>query len=465
MRNNYVVVFELKGNSYKFAMLLFFLAIVVLGQVLVRAEDIEGMDAEPSLIEWDEEVWRFPSLHLTSELHPFQIDRHIWHPGFATVPGEFENINIQIRGRGNSTWDNAIGAEIEKLPLRMRFYEEMYIFDSEHAHHDWILMANAFDFTLLRNYFVYYLAELMGSTGFVPTMQNFHLYINGEYMGVYQLADERDIGPGRLDLLIDPDPTISEYMIQMGERSRHHRVDSRFSVNSLRYGISFPDRRARSMGHDNYAREFISRFSRELRRNYLDWDVISSLIDIDSFVEFYLIQEITRNTDVRTSSVFMQIRGQGDERRLHMGPVWDFDVSLGVIPRGSDRGGLENTPEGLFAANRHYWFRHLINIPEFRDKVVVRFNEIVATEIPLAIQEIRRIATTYEADFNRNFERHEINSFRCLGRYCDNETFLEHIDYMIEFVNDRIAYLDGIFNAPDIEDHIPPRDDPFISWR
>jgi len=462
-----VVVFDLRGNIYKYIMLLFFLVVVVLGQALVRAEEIQDPVSEPEMvIPWDEEaVWDFPSLHLMSEPHPFEVEREFWHPGLATVPGEFENVHIQIRGRGNSTWVNAIGAGIEKLPLRMRFYEEMYVFNSEYAHRDWILMANAFDFALLRNYFVHYLAELMGSTGFVPEIQNFHLYINNEYMGVYQLADERDISPGRLDLFIHSDPTVSEYMIQMGERSRPHRVESRFSVNRVRYGISFPDRRARTMGHDNYAAGFIRRFSQALRSDYLDWDVISSLIDIDSFVEFYLIQEITRNTDVATSSIFMQIRGQGDERRLHMGPVWDFDVSLGVIPRGSDRGGLVNTPEGLFAVNRHYWFRHLINIPEFRDEVVVRFNEIVATEIPLAIEEIRRISTTYEADFNRNFERHEINSFRCLGRYCHNATFLEHVDYMIEFVNDRIAYLDGIFNSPDIEDHIPHRNDPFISWR
>jgi hypothetical protein len=449
-------------------MLLLFLVIVVLGQVLVRAEDVLEVSSEAEMVmAWNEqEVWGFPSLHLTSELHPFQVEREFWHPGNASVPGEFEHVNVQIRGRGNSTWDNALGANIEKLPLRIRFHEEMYVLNSAYAHRDWVLMANAFDFSLLRNYFVFHLAELMGSTGFVPTIQNFHLYINDEYMGIYQLVDERDIGPGRLDLFIHPDPTISEYMIQLGERPRPHRpVDSRFSVNGLRYGISFPNRRERTMGHDQYAEAYVSRFSQALRSKDLDWDLISSLIDLDSFVEFYLIQELTRNTDVRTSSVFMQIRGQGDARRLYMGPVWDFDVSLGVIPRGSDRGGLENTPEGLFAANRHYWFRHLLSIPEFRDAVVARFNEMVTTELPLAIRELERISTTYVADFNRNFDRHEINSFRCLGRYCENETFLEHIDYMIEFLNDRVAYLNGIFNAPDIEYHIPERDAPFIAWK
>jgi len=458
----------LRGHTFKLMMLSLFLIIVILGQAFVSAEEMDELVWDPSVvIPWDEgAVWGFPTLYLESELHPFVVERALWHPGVATVSGDFEGVDVHIRGRGNSTWVNAIGAGIEKLPLRIRFDEERYMFASAHAHRDWILMANAFDFALLRNYFVHYLADLMGSTGFVPVIQNIHLYINGEYMGVYQLVDERDIGPGRLDLHIDPDPTISEYMIQLGERTRPHRpVDSRFTAHRFRYGISFPERGARTMGHDNYAAAFIRRLSQELRRTTLDWETISSLIDVDSFVEFYLIQELTRNTDVATSSVFMQIRGRYGERRLHMGPVWDFDVSLGVIPRGSDRGGLENTPEGLFAANRHYWFRHLINIPEFREQVTNRFNDMVATEIPLAIEEIRRISTTYEADFNRNFERHEINSFRCLGRYCDNETFLEHIDYMIGFVHDRLAYLDGIFNAPNIEELIPERQDPFISWR
>ena len=448
-------------------MLLLFFVVVVVSQVWASTEASLAENEETEwLMLWDEEGdWSFPSLHLTSELHPFEVEREFWHPGVATVPGEFQNMDVQIRGRGNSTWDNARGAGIEKLPLRLRFYEEIHVFDSEHAHHDWILMANAFDFSLLRNYFVFHLAELLGTTGFVPASQNFHLYINGEYKGVYQLVDERDIGPGRLDLLIHPDPMISEYMIQMGERSRPHRIDSRFSVNRFRYGISHPDRRARTMGHDEYAENFLRRFSQSLRSSELDWDVISGLIDVESFVDYYLIQEITRNIDVGTSSVFMQIRGQGDDRRIHMGPVWDFDLTLGVIPRGSDRGGLVNTPEGLFVANRHYWFRHLINIPEFRDAVVIRFNEIVETEIPLVVQEIERISITYVADFDRNFERHEINSFRCLGRYCDNETFSDHVDYMIEFLYDRIDYLDSIFNAPNIADYIPGRNEPFISWR
>ena len=449
--------------GYQFFMFICFLIIVVIVQHVVDAEEGEN-PVIPMGTAWDErETWGYPSLHLPSELHPFQVERELWHTGFLTVAGEFEDVHVRIRGRGNSTWDNAIRNEIEKLPLRIRFDEETYLLNSADAHRDWILMANAFDFSLLRNHFVFYLAELMGGTGFVPTAQNVHLYVNGDYVGVYQVVDERDIGPGRLDLHIDPDPTLSEYMIQMGERGRPHRIDSRFCVGDLRYGFSLPRRSERTIGHDEYVVEHLTRFSQALQAH--DWDLVATLIDLDSFVEFYLIQELARNIDVRTSSVFMQIRGQGEQRRLHMGPVWDFDVALGILPTGSDRGGLENTPEGIWVADRHYWFRNLLHMPAFRVEVVQRWNEMVEVEIPLAIAEIERLSTTYLADFNRNFDRHEISNLRCIGGYCANASFSEHIDYLIGFTLDRAAYLSDFFNHPDLEMLISPPDEPFIEWR
>ena len=51
-------------------------------------------------------------------------------------------------------------------------------------------------------------------------------------------------------------------------------------------------------------------------------------IDVDSFIDFYLIQELFMNIDLDYSSVYMY-KPVGE--KLKFGPVWDFDLSSGNV--------------------------------------------------------------------------------------------------------------------------------------
>jgi len=396
----------------------------------------------------------FPSLHITSDLNPFIQEREFWHPGSVAVTSEnedwaFEEVDVRLRGRGNSTWWGAP----DKRPLRIRFETPQPMFGSDYAHRDWILLANAFDNSLLRTHFALYFSRLMGNTGFVPSSQFLHLYVNGVYMGVYQFTDERDIGPGRGEVVIDPDPTISEYWLEMDYRTQDY-----FNVNGLWYDMRFPSGNALTDEHIDYAHQFMENVSQAIRSH--DWGRVQAIVDIPSMVDYYILQELVKDIDVSFSSMFMQIRGQGDERRLYQGPVWDFDLTMGNARQHSP---VDDRPSGIWAARRHYWFGNLMQIPEFRDIVVERWNDVMAYELPRAIESISYMATHYRDAFERNFEANPVlgvrwGLFPSPARY-EIDTFIGQAAFLIDFLNTRAAWLDNHFNSDDISAPLPLFDD------
>ena len=88
-------------------------------------------------------------------------------------------------------------------------------------------------------------------------------------------------------------------------------------------------------------------------------------MDIESFVDWYLINEITKNNDARLyTSCYMNLK-RGE--KLKMGPLWDFDISLGNI----NYNGCQ-TVDGIWIASAH-WFKQLMKDPAFVARVKERF--------------------------------------------------------------------------------------------
>ena len=376
----------------------------------------------------------FPLLHINSRLHPFEQEREFWHDGSLTLRSDnpewnFSNVGVQLRGRGNATWWSGP----HKRPLRIRFDTPQGMFGS-YEHRDWILLANAFDGSLLRTHFTFYFASLLGDTTvYVPSTQFVHLYINGEYKGVYQLTDERDNGPGRGNVIVDSDPEVSEFWLEMDMRTTEY-----FNIHGLYYDIRMPSGSALTDDHVEYAHKFLLWVSDAIRSH--DWERIITLIDVNSFVDFYIVQEWSKETDVAFSSVFMQILGQGNDRRLVMGPFWDFDNSFGNFDV------VYNEPAGVFWAQRHYWFANLMQTQQFRDAVAKRWVE-TAWAREAALENLEYMARVYELAFSRNFEVQPM--FASPWRESRSPLVLEagsiwqnQVDFLADFARLRAKWLD-----------------------
>ncbi|MCL2755218.1 MAG: CotH kinase family protein [Oscillospiraceae bacterium] len=415
-----------------------------------------------------------PTLHLTmsesNEIPPF-TDRETWLNCSATMTSanpefEFENLRTRIRGRGRSSWSRAA----EKRSVRLRFRDgDRHMLDSSYAHRDWVLVANHTDNSLLRNYTAYHLGGLLTGMDWSPFARSLHLYVDGEYMGVYLLADERNIAPGRGVLNSDPDPAVSEYFIEMDWRlfrndnvqgvdyfriNTHERGISGVSANQgvpegyerdRLYEVRFPRPNSGdfSVAHVEYARQFVEDVSRAIRNK--DWQRITELVDMASMVDYYLVQELFKNVDTGWSSQFMQIRAAGENHRLYMGPIWDFDVAAGNISWMSNK-----SPEGLYVRQQNYWFKFLLEITEFRALVHERWETFAHAAVLETIAHTHALSQEFAEDFQRNFERHKVlgvDHWPKPPEVIAIDTFEGQVEFMIDFLSRRAASLSEIYGG------------------
>jgi hypothetical protein len=401
-----------------------------------------------------EGVFDFPSLHLYSDYDPFAVRRDFWHDGRLRITGTsgpflLEETDIRIRGRGSSTW----AAGPEKRPLRLRFGEPRTLLDSPHAANDWVLIANLFDLSLVRTHMAFYFAGMLEGMYWTPFSRLVHLYINGEYQGVYQLADERDTAEGRARLTFDPDPAKSGFLFEIDgcqvirdtriARGDTLGVDFLF-VNDWAIDVRFPHRRDRD-NHMAYLNDYLHRVDGAIKAR--DFEAVATLVDVASLIDFYLTQELFKNIDVGIRSIFMQIRGTGDERRLYFGPVWDFDRSAGSMIAW-------HSPSYIYAGHYNPWFNDLLNTPELFALMAERWQVVSREFIPYLLHYIQYLTDNYEAAFDRNFERHDHifggnpEWFDMVPQHIqDIHTAKGQLEYLKNWLDLRAVWLDGYFGG------------------
>jgi len=401
------------------------------------------------------EVGTFPAVHIELAL---PIHRQIWGNAMVTIhnaPDEFFRIPARIRGRGNSSWER-----FDKQPFRIRFFQPVEMPDSGHAALDWTFIANHSDKSLLRNYSAYYLANMLDGMYFAPYARFVDVYFNGEYQGVFMLSIQVQPGDGRAELTYSRNPATSEYLIEMNQRiaSDPRSMEGRtfVTVDSRHFDILYPRGSDLTVAHVDYVRDFLTRVAELIHEQD---DAVFDYIHLPSFTDFYIVQELYKNLDVGHASVFMQIRGQGAERRLEMGPVWDFDVSAGnAYFQGRNREDAPEreyypyyySPHGLWAAWTNHWFRSLMHNQRFFDAVAARWLEIRDAEVHAMMNRIRYMSTRYHAAFERNFDRWPIMGefvWPNPDRVVEIDTFQGQVDYLLEWLEIRIEGFGDFLDA------------------
>ena len=159
-------------------------------------------------------------------------------------------------------------------------------------------------------------------------------------------------------------------------------------------------------------------------------------IDIDSFVDWYLISEITKNVDsMFFSSMFLNVM---PGEKIKMGPLWDFDLSFGNVDYADSR-----YAEGWWV-KYHPWYERLFQDPDFVDRVKVRFayfkdnQDFILDKIDTYAQQLQWA------------QQENDNKWQTLGIYVwPNpvffDTYQEEVDHMKAWYVDRMNWLDEAF--------------------
>ena len=268
--------------------------------------------------------------------------------------GDVVEFDGQIKGRGNSTWG------MPKKPYRLKFSDKVSFLD-EPKDKAWILLANYSDKTSLRTSTAFY----MGSISNLEYTPHFHfvdVMLNGRYNGIYQLGDKLKISKNRVNVGDDG------FLMEIDARASGETDARYFKINHIPQPVNIKDPDVEYDDENfNYAKEYLTNadnvlFSDNFTNPSEGWQ---KYLDMESFVDWYLINEITKNNDaIFYSSCYMNLRRGG---KLKMGPIWDFDIALGNVNYN------DNFIEEGSWIKKIQWYSRLFEDPAFVAKVKERF--------------------------------------------------------------------------------------------
>ena len=248
--------------------------------------------------------------------------------------GETLEADLEIKGRGNSTWG------YEKKPYRLKFNSKI---------------------------------SLLGEPEFLVLDEP----INGlDPKGIKEIRDvilklnkEKGITFLISSHLLDELSKVVTILIEIDALAKNEASAVYFMTEHIDQPVNINEPEV-VMDDENYTyiKEFVQKaeetlYSDNFSNKNEGWQ---KYLDMDSFVDWYLINEISRNNDAwRWSSSFMNLKRGG---KLKMGPIWDYDRSFGNASQFDNR-----NPEGFFMKDMG-WYARLFQDPVFVTKVKERFD-------------------------------------------------------------------------------------------
>lgn len=342
------------------------------------------------------------------------------------------NYKGTIRIRGNAT------AGYPKKPYKIKLSEKAEILGMP-KNKSWVLLANYCDKTLMRTAIGFKTSELL-NLSWTPKAEFVELIINDEYLGNYLLTESVKEGKNRVDINDDVKKGDYGYLI---EKDGYYASEPVWFVTSdYKYGYSFkfPDNEDITTEIKEYIENYINDFERVLKsENTLAFDEengYQKYIDLDSWCRWFLVQNIIANLD---SNYFMY-KKDTTSSKLYMGPVWDFEWSIGI---GWYDGARPNPNHGWI---NPIYFERLLDDSHFSAKVKEIWRSELSgleTELLGYIEELReKLSKSQKVNFTRWNIMNSVVSVGGIpmGSYdaevdCDKAFLSEHIKWLDSAIN------------------------------
>ena len=377
---------------------------------------------------------------------------------------EEHNIGIEIRGSssqyfpkksyGFETWDESG----EDLDVSLAGYPE---------EEDWILYGPFSDKSLIRNVLIYRLSNLIGR--YATKTSFYNLQINDEFLGLYVLMEKIKRDKNRVDISKNRSDDISGgYIIKIDKATGDSSCESCYnrsfsfrsnydgngslSENSPVYFIyHYPKPDVITEDQKSYIQSVIDTFETVLVSDD-NFDDINEIIDIDSFVDFFIINELTKNIDGYRLSTYLNKDYNG---KLKMGPIWDFNLAFG----NADYCDAANTQAWLYNFNRvcpgdlwqvPFWWRKLMESVYFKERLKEKWQLYRSTE--LSDGSIDSLIDSYVEYLDTNtMISQNFYVWPILGKYVWPNYFIgsshnQEIDFLKGWISQRLNWMDGQIN-------------------
>jgi len=368
------------------------------------------------------------------------------------------NGNVKFKGHGNGSWEHN-----DKKSWLLDFNEPVSILGMSRGY-KYIAISNAQDLSYLRNKFVFDMARDTG-LAYSPESEFVNLYVNGEYLGLYLLAEGIEASEERVSVCRDKDellkrnyslayyegPDEKGYRMpeEIGEdesvgyllreedsEGRYSGMECAFKTeNGTQFEVLYPEKATERqiLNIRNYIEDFQNAL--ESDDGYCDTfqgrKHYSEFIDVDSFIKKYLIEQISKNHDGNSGSSYFYIRTLDKNEILYEGPVWDYDIAFGNITFNE----MWREPKGLVKLNPGLDQRE-----EFMDGVVCYYEKYFKRYLENeAERKIREYAEAIRLSVNMDQIRWKDRNIFWKGSFDDG------VNDLLSFIEIRKQFLDDIW--------------------
>jgi hypothetical protein len=316
---------------------------------------------------------------------------------------------------------------------------------------DWVLQGQYSDKTLMRNTLPYQWSNELGRwaahTRFIEMFLNKNdgTVTMADYVGVYVFMEKIKISPSRVNITELEPSDNAEPEVSGGYIIRKDKTGGETFTTSRGQTLTYfdPSGTQLTSAQKAWIRSYVNSFEAVLYGpNFKDPVVgYARFIDVGSFIDNHILVELTKNIDgFRLSTYYFKDRNG----KLNMGPIWDYDLSLGNANylNGWLPTGWYNVQLG--EGDYPYW-RRLFEDPEFKIRYADRWfavrRDLFATARLLGI--IEDYATLLDEPAQRNFDKWRILGVYVWPNWYIGKTYREEVTWMKGWLSDRLRWLDS----------------------
>lgn len=294
----------------------------------------------------------------------------------------------------------------------------------------WVLVSNAFDASHLRNKLVYDFAGAVGLE-YSPQSQWVDLYLNGEYAGLYLLCERNELHAQRVSM-----KGTGQYLVSMDTQWRLEQNARPFVTTDSGYAFRIHGSQINDKQLQQLLQGVENAISAEDGIDSLTGKHWTDLIDLDSWVKKYLVEEIFGNGDGGAISQYFY--GSTEEGILYAGPVWDFDISM-----GNEQGLRGGEPQSIFASRPRVrsnislsWYYELYCQEAFYERMVELYREDFVPLLDLFLQErLEKYASQVAKSAALNQLRWDTPDMESMDVWEEAENIRSFLEKRIAFLN------------------------------
>ncbi|GAA4299842.1 CotH kinase family protein [Compostibacter hankyongensis] len=351
---------------------------------------------------------------------------------------------MEIKGRGNATWN------MPKKPYNIKLDKKAGLLGME-ENKKWSLLANYGDKSLIRNAVAFELSRRL-QLAFSPASEYVDVFLNGEFLGNYELTEKIEVGSHRVNIEEQDEgatilPGISGGYLLEVDGYAYSEKSYFVTPKSMAITIHYPEDDEITPEQKSYISGHVTKFEDALFSPDFGDPATGyrKYFDLDSYINWYLVNEIMGNSDIFWSTYLYKKR---NDDKIYAGPVWDFDLACNNDQRLGDAVHKMMIDAGH---EPRTWINRLMEDKGFRQAVRGRWNAVKTDKVNTLPQFVDQLARQLAFSQALNFRRWDILGVKVHQNLQAAGSYPGEVDYLREYLKDRISWLDTQFNSSRFE--------------